>query len=223
MDYTRIKDYLLSLEAEEDSFLEALRDRAELGNVPIIRKETESLLRTLTVLKRPRKILEIGTAVGYSAIVMEKAMGGFCPVITVESYEKRIPEALKNIRDAGFQGVISLLFEDAGEALRALVDAGIHSPEIGAGFDLVFMDAAKGQYLNWLPMVLELMNPGGLLICDNVLQDLTVMESRFTVDRRDRTIHERMRAFLREIKNSDRLESSVISIGDGVSISVKIG
>ena len=222
MDYTRIKDYLLSLEGEEDSFLSELRDRAELANVPIIRRETESLLRTLTVLKRPRKILEIGTAVGYSAIVMEKAMDGFCPIITVESYEKRIPEALGNIRNAGFQGVINLLFEDAGEALKALMESGIHSPEINAGFDLVFMDAAKGQYLNWLPMVLELMNTGGLLICDNVLQDLTVMESRFTVERRDRTIHERMRAFLREIKTCDRLESSVISMGDGVSISVKL-
>ena len=112
MDYTRIKDYLLSLEGEEDSFLSELRDRAELANVPIIRRETESLLRTLTVLKRPRKILEIGTAVGYSAIVMEKAMGGFCPIITVESYEKRIPEALGNIRNAGFQGVISLLLKN---------------------------------------------------------------------------------------------------------------
>ena len=222
MDQRRITDYLLSLEKEEDSFLSQLRDRCELENIPIIRKETESLLRTLTVLRRPEKILELGTAVGYSSIVMERALCGMGHIITVESYSKRIPMALKNIRDAGFSGRINLLNEDADRALCALRASGLHSPEAGSGFDLVFMDAAKGQYLNWLPKVLDMMNSGGLLVCDNVLQDFTVMESRFTVERRDRTIHERMREFLYEIKHSERLESSVIPIGDGVSISVKL-
>lgn len=218
----RTEDYLLSLEREEDSLLFELREEAESGRVPIIRRETESLLRTLTALKKPSKILEIGTAIGYSSIVMEKASGGMSHIITVESYEKRVPEALKNIRRAGYSGRISLLFSDATEALKALLESGIHVPSIGAGFDLVFMDAAKGQYINWLPMILELMNDGGLLICDNVLQDLTVMESRFTVERRDRTIHERMREFLHEIKHTDRLESAVLPVGDGVSLSVKL-
>ena len=218
----RTEDYLLSLEREEDSLLFELREEAERERVPIIRRETESLLRTLTALKKPSKILEIGTAIGYSSIVMEKAAGGMSHIITVESYEKRVPEALKNIRRAGYSGRISLLFSDATEALEALLESGIHVPSIGAGFDLVFMDAAKGQYINWLPMILELMNDGGLLICDNVLQDLTVMESRFTVERRDRTIHERMRAFLHEIKHTDRLESAVLPVGDGVSLSVKL-
>ena len=218
----RTEDYLLSLEREEDSLLFELREEAESGRVPIIRRETESFLRTLTALKKPSKILEIGTAIGYSSIVMEKASGGMSHIITVESYEKRVPEALKNIRRAGYSGRISLLFSDATEALKALLESGIHVPSIGAGFDLVFMDAAKGQYINWLPMILELMNDGGLLICDNVLQDLTVMESRFTVERRDRTIHERMREFLHEIKHTDRLESAVLPVGDGVSLSVKL-
>lgn len=211
MDYGRIRDYLWSLEGFENKQLSDMRAYAEMHDVPIVRLETESFLRTMTKLKAPRRILEIGTAIGYSTIVMAEASAETeAEIVTIESYDLRVPIARKNIREAGYEPRVKLIHGDAGEELRKL----------SGTFDLVFLDAAKGQYINWLPDILAHMAPGALLIADNVLQDNTVMESRFTVERRDRTTHERMRAFLYEIKHCALLESSVLPLGDGVSISV---
>lgn len=209
MDYGRIRDYLYSLEPEPDERLEELRAYAEAERVPIIRRETESLLRTLIRARDPVHILEIGTAIGYSALVMAGCTGG--DILTMENYEKRIPIARSNIERAGLSDRIRLMEGDAGELLAGL----------SGSFDFIFLDAAKGQYINWLPDIVRLMDRGAILFADNVLQDLTVLESRFTVERRERTTHSRMREFLYAIKHDERLESSVLPIGDGVSISVR--
>ncbi len=209
MDYGRIRDYLYSLEPEPDERLEELRAYAEAERVPIIRRETESLLRTLIRARDPVHILEIGTAIGYSALVMAGCTGG--DILTMENYEKRIPIARSNIERAGLSDRIRLMEGDAGELLAGL----------SVSFDFIFLDAAKGQYINWLPDIVRLMDRGAILFADNVLQDLTVLESRFTVERRERTTHSRMREFLYAIKHDERLESSVLPIGDGVSISVR--
>ena len=209
MDYGRIRDYLYSLEPEPDERLEELRAYAEAERVPIIRRETESLLRTLIRARDPKHILEIGTAIGYSALVMAGCTGG--DILTMENYEKRIPIARSNIERAGLSERIRLMEGDAGELLAGL----------SGSFDFIFLDAAKGQYINWLPDIVRLMDRGAILFADNVLQDLTVLESRFTVERRERTTHSRMREFLHAIKHDERLESSVLPIGDGVSISVR--
>ena len=209
MDYGRIRDYLYSLEPEPDERLEELRAYAEAERVPIIRRETESLLRTLIRARDPMRILEIGTAIGYSALVMAGCTGG--DILTMENYEKRIPIARSNIERAGLSDRIRLMEGDAGELLAGLSGC----------FDFIFLDAAKGQYINWLPDIVRLMDRGAILFADNVLQDLTVLESRFTVERRERTTHSRMREFLYAIKHDERLESSVLPIGDGVSISVR--
>lgn len=209
MDYGRIRDYLYSLEPEPDERLEELRAYAEAERVPIIRRETESLLRTLIRARDPEHILEIGTAIGYSALVMAGCTGG--DILTMENYEKRIPIARSNIERAGLSERIRLMEGDAGELLAGLSGC----------FDFIFLDAAKGQYINWLPDIVRLMDRGAILFADNVLQDLTVLESRFTVERRERTTHSRMREFLHAIKHDERLESSVLPIGDGVSISVR--
>lgn len=209
----RITEYLHSLETSRGELLDTIEKKAIEDGVPIIRSETAALLRSLTAALRPENILEIGTAVGYSALQMCQVMPANCHITTIEKYEKRIPEAKENFRKAGEESRISFLEGDADMWLKELK---------GKQFDLVFMDAAKGQYLNWLPLLLDLMPVGAVLISDNVLQDGDVVQSRFAVQRRNRTIHSRMREYLYELKHMEEFETAVIPIGDGVTISTRI-
>ena len=209
----RITEYLHSLETSRGELLDTIEKKAIEDGVPIIRIETAALLRSLTAALRPENILEIGTAVGYSALQMCQVMPANCHITTIEKYEKRIPEAKENFRKAGEESRITFLEGDADMWLKELK---------GKQFDLVFMDAAKGQYLNWLPLLLDLMPVGAVLISDNVLQDGDVVQSRFAVQRRNRTIHSRMREYLYELKHMEEFETAVIPIGDGVTISTRI-
>ena len=209
----RITEYLHSLETSRGELLDTIEKKAIEDGVPIIRSETAALLRSLTAALRPENILEIGTAVGYSALQMCQVMPANCHITTIEKYEKRIPEAKENFRNAGEESRITFLEGDADMWLKELK---------GKQFDLVFMDAAKGQYLNWLPLLLDLMPVGAVLISDNVLQDGDVVQSRFAVQRRNRTIHSRMREYLYELKHMEEFETAVIPIGDGVTISTRI-
>ena len=209
----RITEYLHSLETSRGELLDTIEKKAIEDGVPIIRSETAALLRSLTAALRPENILEIGTAVGYSALQMCQVMPANCHITTIEKYEKRIPEAKENFRKAGEESRITFLEGDADMWLKELK---------GKQFDLVFMDAAKGQYLNWLPLLLDLMPVGAVLISDNVLQDGDVVQSRFAVQRRKRTIHSRMREYLYELKHMEEFETAVIPIGDGVTISTRI-
>ena len=209
----RITEYLHSLETSRGELLDTIEKKAIEDGVPIIRSETAALLRSLTAALRPENILEIGTAVGYSALQMCQVMPANCHITTIEKYEKRIPEAKENFRKAGEESRITFLEGDADMWLKELK---------GKQFDLVFMDAAKGQYLNWLPLLLDLMPVGAVLISDNVLQDGDVVQSRFAVQRRNRTIHSRMREYLYELKHMEEFEKAVIPIGDGVTISTRI-
>ena len=209
----RITEYLHSLETSRGELLDTIEKKAIEDGVPIIRSETAALLRSLTAALRPENILEIGTAVGYSALQMCQVMPANCHITTIEKYEKRIPEAKENFRKAGEESRITFLEGDADMWLKELK---------GKQFDLVFMDAAKGQYLNWLPLLLDLMPVGAVLISDNVLHDGDVVQSRFAVLRRNRTIHSRMREYLYELKHMEEFETAVIPIGDGVTISTRI-
>lgn len=209
----RITEYLHSLETSRGELLDTIEKKAIEDGVPIIRSETAALLRSLTAALRPENILEIGTAVGYSALQMCQVMPANCHITTIEKYEKRIPEAKENFRKAGEESRITFLEGDADMWLKELKRK---------QFDLVFMDAAKGQYLNWLPLLLDLMPVGAVLISDNVLQDGDVVQSRFAVQRRNRTIHSRMREYLYELKHMEEFETAVIPIGDGVTISTRI-
>lgn len=208
----RITDYIRSLEPDGDPLLMEIEERARRERVPIIRKETAALLKTLVAGMGPESILEIGAAVGYSALLMASVMGADCHITTIEKYEKRIPQARENFRLAGRERDITLLEGDAGEILAGL------SPE---AFDFIFLDGAKGQYIHWLEDVLRCLRPGGMLVSDNVLQDGDIIQSRFAVERRNRTIHSRMREYLFALKHTEGLETSILSIGDGVTISVK--
>ena len=207
----RITDYIHSLESSQGSLLDSIEQEAERDRVPIIRRETAALLRTLVAALRPARILEIGTAVGYSSLLMCRVMPENCRITTIEKYEKRIPIAKRNFERAGKEPCITLLEGDAEEILGTL----------SGPYDFIFMDAAKGQYMHWLPQILRLLPAGGVLLSDNVLQDGDIVESRYAVERRNRTIHTRMRDYLYELTHMKEFETSVIPIGDGVALSVK--
>ncbi len=191
--------------------LNQIEAEAKKACVPIIRQEMQSLLKTLLALKKPAHILEVGTAVGFSALLMCEYAEPDMRLTTIEKYEKRIPVARENFRRAGREEQITLLEGDAADHLRSLEGS----------FDFIFMDAAKGQYIHFLPDVLRLLEPGGLLVSDNVLQDGDIMESRFAVERRNRTIHSRMREYLYTLTHHPELTTSVLPVGDGVTLSVK--
>lgn len=207
----RIVDYIHSLETRNSDILETIEQEALKERVPIIRKEMQSFLKVLLLLKRPKRILEIGTAVAFSAILMSEYTEEDCIIDTIENYEKRIQKAKENIRCAGKEGRIHLLEGDAMEWMRKL----------SGPYDVIFVDAAKAQYLSYFPEVIRLLKKGGMLISDNVLQEGGIMESRFAVERRGRTIHSRMREYLYLIKHDKRLETAVVPIGDGASVSIK--
>ena len=207
----RFSTYVASLEAPEEPLLERIEAEALAARVPIIRKETQSFLKTLLVMHKPRKVLEIGTAVGFSALLMSAYLPEGGHITTIENYEKRIPIARENFRQAGKEGVISLIQGDALAVMKELTEA----------YELIFMDAAKGQYIHYLPEAVRLLAPGGVLVSDNVLQGGDVLESRFAVERRDRTIHSRMREYLYELKHHDQLQTSILPLGDGVALSVR--
>lgn len=203
--------FIASLEKGNGTFLDELEDKAIGDGVPIIKKPVQGLLRVLLKLKRPANVLEIGTAVAFSSILMATYGPEDMRIVTIEDYEKRVPLARENIKKAGFEEKIEVIFKDANEVL----------PEMEPGFDLIFIDAAKAQYINYLPEALRLLNNGGIMLADNCLQGGDILESKFIVERRDRTIHKRMREFLYAVENDDRLTTTILTIGDGVALSVK--
>lgn len=208
----RITTYINSLDKNDNPFLTELRKKAEEDRVPIIRKEMESFIRVLFKLKEPKNILELGSAIGYSAILMSECISSDGKITTIENYDKRIIEAKENFKKAGKEDVITLLEGDALEIISKL----------DGEYDFIFMDAAKAQYINYLPHLIRLMPKGAILLTDNVLQDGDLFESRYGIIRRNRTIHTRMREYLEAVKNSDELETSIVQIGDGITLSVKL-
>ncbi len=207
----RMVTYIRSLEVPESAVIEAIEQEALRERVPIIRKEMQSFLKVLLMIKRPMRILEVGAAVGFSSILMSEYMPEGGHITTIENYDKRIPIARANFKRAGKEEQIDLIEGDALEVMH-----GLEGP-----YDLIFVDAAKGQYIHYLPEVMRLLGTDGVLVSDNVLQEGDIIESRFAVERRNRTIHSRMREYLYELKHHDQLQTSIIPLGDGVALSVK--
>lgn len=208
----RIVSYINSLSQGNGQLCDDIERVARQEDVPIIRKEMANFLKVMIQLKQPSAILEVGTAVGYSAILMSENMPEGCSITTIEKFEKRIKQAKENFKRAPRKDSITFLEGDAMEILKKLPSD---------SYDFIFMDAAKGQYINFLPEVLRVMKTGALLISDNVLQEGDIVESRYAVTRRDRTIHERMREYMWELTHSKNLLTSVVPIGDGVTLTIK--
>ena len=207
----RLVTYINSLDAGNTAMLDQIEREATADYVPIIRKEMQSFLKFLLTMKKPARILEVGTAVGFSAILMAEYDPVPCQITTIENYEKRIPIARENFKRAGKEAQIALLEGDAAEVLKTL-----EGP-----YDFIFMDAAKGQYIHFLPEILRLLARDGVLVSDNVLQDGDVIESRFAVTRRNRTIHKRMREYLYTLTHSEELVTAVLPVGDGITLSTR--
>ena len=207
----RITDYINSMNKEDPDWLFAIETKARAEEVPIIRKETKELLKTLLRIKQPKRILEVGTAVGYSALYMKEQVSEETEIVTIENYPPRIEEASANFEKWDIHKKITLMPGDAALVLKELTEP----------FDFIFMDAAKGQYIHFLPDIVRLLRKGGILLSDNVLQDGDIIESRYAIKRRNHTIHSRMREYLYVLKNSDEFTTSIIPIGDGVALSVK--
>lgn len=208
----RIETFLDMYRQPVPEYIQKLEKWAIEHDVPVIRRGTRDVLRYLLRTKRPAHVLEVGTAIGYSSLFMKECLPETSRITTVEKVEMRIREAKKNIASYDKKGQICLMEGEAKDVLESLVHQGEH-------FDFVFMDAAKGQYLNFLPAVLQLMEPGAILVSDNIFHEGDVLQSRYAVMRRDRTIHERMREYLQVLSTHEQLETVCIPISDGMALS----
>lgn len=211
IDDVRVEDFIISLKKAEDSAeILSLKKYARDFQVPIIREETKDFLKLILSFKKCNKILEIGTAIGYSTILINNYTCG-AEIDTIEDFEKRVVLAKENLKN--YEN-INLIPMDATIFLENIEDREI--------YDFIFLDAAKGQYINWLPKLKKILKKDGILLADNIFKDGEILESKFLIKKRDRTIHKRMREFLYTIANDIDLDTQIFNIGDGISISRKI-
>jgi len=205
-------NFLDELIPDRGDFLRDLRYKSSLEEsyAPIVQKATEQLIVTLLKLTKPARVLEIGTAVGYSAILMADNLPKDSTIVTVERYKKHADIAVDNIFASGYEKKIKVIEGEAAEVLHWL----------DGGFDFIFLDAAKGQYIEFLPDILRLLNPGGVLLSDNILYH-GMIEDDEKVERRKITIVKRLHMYLEEIMNNEVLTTSILPVGDGVALSVR--
>lgn len=215
MEQERMEVFLDKYREELPRYIVELERQALADEVPVIRRGTRDVLRYLLRTEQPEQVLEVGTAIGYSALCMKEFLPSSSSITTIEKVEMRLVEARKNLHRYDPERRISLLEGEAAELLEQLVKQ-------GKAFDFIFMDAAKGQYLNFLPDVLQLLKENGTLVSDNILHEGDVLQSRYAVTRRDRTIHGRMREYLQVLMDTEELETICLPIGDGMTISRKM-
>lgn len=218
--YDRVRVFLQSLEKEEPSSLSELRRQSEEEGIPIIRTEMRDFLKTLLMILEPKHILEAGTATGYSALWMAEVLsqGGRKDdfhIDTMELEEKNAAMAEENFHRFHRENLITLYRGDAAEVMRHLTEK---NP--GKLYDLVFIDAAKAQYRQYFREAKSLVHPGSVILADNIFLDGEIFESHYLVEKRDRTMHDRMRTFLKELKSDESLMTSFLAVGDGISFSV---
>ncbi|KEH98224.1 O-methyltransferase [Clostridium botulinum] len=205
-----ITDYIRSLIKEDNEILKELKEFAIKEQVPIVQDEVANFLKFMVLSNKPKKILELGTAIGYSSILMNMACNGQCEITTIERDENMISIAKNNIVKYGFNDKIKILQGDCLEIL----------PTIDEQFDLIFMDAGKGHYNHFLPHCMRMLKKDGMIIADNVLFR-GMVASDDLVKRRKITIVKRMRSYLEMVSSDENLITSVIPMGDGVAITTR--
>lgn len=206
-----INSFLREIQPLCSGELGQIQKKAMEENIPIISPEVVNLLGVILQIKKPSSILEIGTAIAFSASFMSQYLKPNGTITTIERFDVMKEQANQNIKKLGLENKINMIEGDAATIL----------PTLKGHYDIIFMDAAKAQYNIFLPECIRLLDVGGILIADDVLQNGFIAQSRFEIPRRQRTIHKRMRNFLWNISHSDILQSCIIPIGDGVAICYK--
>jgi predicted O-methyltransferase YrrM len=214
MDYDRIRTFIKGYIKEDTAELESLYSDAVSREIPVIREDTADYLKVLLNIVKPGRILEVGTAVGYSSIFMAEALSGKCVIDTIEYDEERADEAEENFKRFGVADIIHLRRGDAAEVMADMAE------EDNEPYDFIFIDAAKSQNIIYFTHAMKMVHPGSLIVTDNMLGSGLILESHFLVEKRDRTIHDKMREYIHLIKNDERLETAILSIGDGIAVSV---
>ena len=210
--HTNIENYLNNLYKLESGELGRLQQFAYDNQLPIIKPDTVQFLKTILALKKPKDILEIGCLIGFSASLMASYNNNI-HVTTIDRYDLMIQEAKANFKNLGLLDKITIIEGSAIYILENMKNNNL--------FDLIFLDASKGQYINFLPHCLRLLRPGGVLISDNILQSGDIAKKPEQIIKRHRTIYNNMQEFLYAITNTDNLETSIIPIGDGIGLTVK--
>lgn len=210
INYGNVTEYLRSELPPRAGLLGELERKCREENLPIVRPETAEFLELICRLTKPEQILEIGTCVGFSALLMADSSKNLKRLVTIDRYPYMIEKAKESFKHF-MSDKITLLEGQAAELL----------PTIETPFDLIFLDAAKGQYPVFLPDCLRLLRTGGLLLADNVLFDGVIADEKRAV-RRDRTIVNRLKDFLHTITHDETLKTSILPLGDGLSVSVKL-
>jgi len=205
-----ITSYIREITPQRTGLLRELEAYARENNVPIVEPEVGQLLTVLLKLHKPREILEVGTAIGYSALLMAHSLQGDWSITTMERNPQMIARARDNFKESDFEDRIRIIEGDARETF----------PHLTKEYDLIFLDAAKGQYMEFLGYAKDLLKPGGLIVSDNVLYKGMVASDDLVV-RRKRTIVNRLREFLDYINNMQGYTSSVLPLGDGVALTYK--
>ena len=206
-----LTQYIRETEPLQAALFRMLEEEAAAEHIPILRYASVPFLRTLITMKKPRRVLEVGTAIGYSALVMLEKMPADGVLDTLELRPDMAQRAERNLRDAGYADRAKVYTGDAAELL----------PELSEPYDFIFLDAAKGQYVRWLPDLLRLLKPEGILLADNILQEGTFLLPRSEIPHRDRTIYDRLHSFMEALYACPDLTTGLLNIGDGMSLSVK--
>lgn len=207
-----LTEYIENIQPKCEGELGELQAEAYEKNVPIIPNDVVKLVSFILDMVRPKRILEIGMAVGFSSSLMSQFLAEGGSIDTIDRFPVMIEQAKINFKKFGLEDKINILEGDAKDIL----------PTLDEKYDIIFMDAAKGQYIQILPEVLRLLPVGGIIIADDVLQEGRVAQKYEEVPRRQRTIHKRMNEFLYEISHNKKLRSSILSIGDGVALIRKL-
>lgn len=207
--YDYMESYLRSLIPERKGILKDLENFAKVKSVPIVQKETAEFLELMIKLKKPKRILELGTAIGYSSILMSLSSNKSCYIDTIERNDDMVKLSKENIKACGLDNEINVIHGDCLKVLESLNEK----------YDLIFMDAGKGHYNHFLPHCLRLLNKDGVIISDNVLFRGMVANDDL-VKRRKITIVKRMRKYL-EMVNGEELLTSIIPMGDGIAITIR--
>ncbi len=207
-----LKNYIDGVLPLREGELGRLQEYGYKEGYPIIPKDTAALMAVLLSGEKPKNILELGTAIGFSACFMADFLAEGGRVTTVDRYPLMIEEAKKNITELGKSELIRMIEGDINEVVRSL----------RGEFDVIFMDGGKGQYINILPDCLRLLRKGGLLIADDILLDGEIGKDRLGIKRRNRTTWSRLRDFIDALVKNDRLETSILTIGGGMAVCRKV-